>query len=296
MEGYALRQSEGEGGMARVWFAMVWGIALVWLGGIAQAAPNEEMLRQVELSLLVKGRIEVDATGAVRDYRIEQPERLPPAVIDAIAQRVPAWRFEPVIVEGKPVDAAVDMSLRFVATPQADGGFSVRLRAAAFDDPSGTPEERVRGRSLRAPDYPSEAARDGVPGTVYLLVKVGRDGKVIDSVVEQVNLEKLAKERDMERWRKTLSHSAMMASRRWSFLPPTQGEQAQRSDWLVRVPVVFRFKERAYGEWETHVPGPRQPNPWAGPEGIAFSPEALVPGKVHPAESGLRLIGGDTGG
>lgn len=281
----------------------MWCVAVLFmLAGPALAARTEEAVRKTtELSLLVKGHVEVDAAGTVRNYRIELPERIPPPVRDAIARLVPAWRFEPVLRGGKPVEAATDMRLRFVAKQRDDGGFQLHLRSAAFGSASAKPSEQVRRRTMRAPDYPFEAIRNGVTGTVYVLVKVGADGGVIDSVAEQVNLEVVAPEPDMERWRKVLSRSALNASRRWKFTPPTEGEDALKSHWILRVPVVFGVDEEPrseYGEWQIYVPGPRRPNPWGKDdrEGLAFGPDALAPGELHQAGVSLRLVGGFDGG
>jgi hypothetical protein len=207
---------------------------------------------------------------------------------------VPHWEFKPVLIDGKPANVVTDMSIRVVAKKIDEDNYSVAIRSAGFGDNSGKPEERVRSQNLKAPGYPEAAAYAGVTGTAYLLVRAGRDGKVIDAVAEQVNLGVVDDERSMDRWRRVLADASLRQARRWTFTPPTEGKSAGDDFWVVRVPVVFSLDGKAaYGRWEAYVPGPRHPNPWErDKEGSSFSPDALVPGQAYLAGSGLKLLSG----
>ena len=108
---------------------------------------------------------------------------------------------------------------------------------------------------------------NGVRGTVYVVARIGRDGRVEDAVAEQVNLKVVDSDAGMTQWRNSLAKSAALGARKWTFKPPTQGDEVGRPFWLVRVPVdsVLHDEEPVpYGQWEAYIPGPRQSTPWMG--------------------------------
>ncbi len=258
----------------------------------AFAAGPRAVRRQVEASMLVEGRIEIDQRGNVAGYSLERQERLPAAAVELLARSVPAWRFEPVVVDGRAVNAAAPMSVRLVARKVDEDHYEVAVRGASFGREA-DPETHVRSQDLTPPDYPLSAVKADVSGTVYMSVKVGRDGKVLDAFAEQVNLQAVASDQAMVRWRGVLASAAIRGARKWAFAPPTRGELVGAEFWVVRVPVAFHLGEPRdmYGEWQAYVPGPRQPAPWnLGNEGIAFSPDTLAPGAAHQAGAGLKLL------
>jgi hypothetical protein len=268
------------------------------LAGTAFAAGPAAVRKQVEASLLVTGRIQVDTAGKVSGYTLDQKEKLPPAVVSMVDKAVPTWQFKPVLINGKVANVATDMSIRLVAKKVDNDNYAVAIRSAGFGDRSGNPQERVREQDMSPPNYPEAAARSGVTGTVYLLLKTGRDGKVIDAVAEQVNLQVIADDASMNRWRRMLEDASLWRARRWAFIPPTEGDDAKAEFWVVRVPVVYSladdprgYAQRTYGRWEAYVPGPRKPNPWKeDEEGAGFSPDTLAPGGAYLAGSGLKLL------
>ena len=267
------------------------------LASVAAFAAGPRAVReQAEASMLVTGKIQIDTTGKVTRYTLDEKDKLPAGVVRLLDQAVPNWTFEPVLIDGKAMNVSTDMSIRVVAKKASDETYSIGIRSAGFGDSSGRPEERPRALSMPPPSYPEDAARSGVAGTVYLLLRTGRDGKVIDAIAEQVNLGVVASENVMDRWRRRLADTSIRQTRRWSFIPPTEGDEAKLDYWVLRVPVVFSLddphgKKTAYGRWQSYVPGPRQSNPWQeNREGSDFSPDTLAPGGAYLAGSGLRLL------
>ncbi|HEU0306987.1 MAG TPA: protein tonB [Lysobacter sp.] len=275
---------------------MVLAVAALFAGATALAAGPAAVRKQVEASMLVTGRIQVDSDGRVSGFSLDEKEKLPEGVVDLIGKTVPEWAFEPVLIDGKPVNVSTGMSIRLIARKTGKDSYSVGIRSASFGHRSGKKEEQVRSLSMAPPNYPEDAARAGVTGTAYLLVRAGRDGKVIDVIAEQVNLRVVASEASMTKWRRVLGETSMRQARRWTFIPPTEGEEAKADFWVLRVPVVFSLEDspgamQQYGRWEAYVPGPRQANPWEkDKEGVAFSPDTLAPGRAHLAGSGLKLL------
>jgi len=282
-------------GMGRwLTFALLLGIA-----GTA-AADIKEVRAQVEASMLVTGAIIIEPDGTVAKLDLDQREKLPEAVASLIDKAAANWKFEPVLVDGVARRGKARMSLRVVANKLPNGDFQVTLRGSHFGDEAISPEERrKRGDSVRSikllpPAYPGGAARLGAQGTVYLVVKVARDGTVADVITEQVNLGFVGNERLMQQARDAFSESALVVARKWTFQPPTEGAEADAAFWLVRVPVDYRMpgkKAPGYGRWEVYVPGPRQSAPWMQSEyGEGDAPDAMVAGGVYEIGKGRRLL------
>jgi hypothetical protein len=282
--------------MKRIWWLTFF--ALWACVGVALAAGKDEVRKQAESSMLVTGTVDIDDAGRVERYSLDKREALPPAVAALIDKHAPGWRFEPVVVGGKPVKARAKMSLRLVASKVGEDAFQVRIKSGVFgDDAPATREEQVTAGRMRPPEYPPDAYRVGVQGIVYLILRVGHDGKVEDAVAEQVNLTVVGTEEQMRRGREVLAGAALKAARRWQFVPPAIGSEADAEFWSVRVPVEFTLSDRntarqeEHGGWETYIPGPRQTAPWLYEElNASDSPDSYAAGGVHAVGEGLRLV------
>ncbi|MCD9006119.1 energy transducer TonB [Luteimonas sp. XNQY3] len=262
---------------------------------VAQAQTARAMRNQVEASMLVTGTVDIDREGRVTAQTLDQPDKLPPYVVSLVERAVPQMRFEPVLVNGAPVLARAKMNLRLVAVPAGDGDMTLAIQSAHFGEAdSDADRSNVRKSNLRPPRYPMNVAQIGGKGTVYLLVKVARDGSVDDVIAEQVNLTALGSARQMESIRNALAKVSIDTARKhWSFTPPSEGEGAPKDYWVVRVPVEFTLggdSAPGYGEWAGYLPGPKSRPDWAEPDPPGFSPDALAAGGVHPAQSRFRLL------
>ncbi|MET0893500.1 MAG: energy transducer TonB [Pseudoxanthomonas sp.] len=257
----------------------------------AGAVSRAETLRQVESSMLVKGTIETSAGGSVTSVLLDKPEKIPPGVVDFVQKQVMAWKFEPVMVDGTARPARSPMSVRVVARVQEGDSYVISIRNASFHDDNPREGEAITRASIRAPRYPDPVLRSGAQGTVYVVAKVERDGRVSDAVVEQVNLRTIGTRNEMAAWRKALGDATLRAVREWKYTPPVRGEMADDEYWQVRVPVDFKMDNHryVYGKWEMYIPGARQTLPWSPErERPGFSPDSL-------AEGGDYLIGQDHG-
>jgi len=270
------------------------GLLCLLLSAAALAAGPSEVSKRVQASMLLTGKIVVAPDGSVRSYAIDQPEKLPPAVNGLIANSVPRWKFEPTLLDGKPVAAEAKMSFRVVVKPVGTGNFSIGISGAEFGQ--GNPGESISFKDRVKPVYPPEAAHARISGTVYLLLRVGRHGQVADAVAEQVNMTVLGSDAELERWRQLLAKSALRAARQWTFNPPTSGKGVDAEYWLARVPVNFSMRidgmlqGKSYGQWQAYVPGPRQPVPWFDDKQMAStSADALPDGDIQQVDQGLRL-------
>lgn len=281
--------------MKRLGASLSLGALLLAIAAAAAAAalpPPPPRKVALEASMLVTGEITVDVEGRVQAYQLDDADKLPGNVRSLVERQARAWRFEPNLVDGRPVSIRNRMGLLLRATPQEDGNYLMRLEDAGFY-PMRDEGYDVAVVAMAPPEYPPVAARAGISGTVYLLLRLGADGAVEDVATEQVNLRAALSSLEMKHGREVLARSAAQAARRWRFSLPQRGEAATRPQpWVMRVPVNFTLdKAWEYGKWDLYVAGPREQRPaWAEDDGVA--PEVLAAGGVYPvgAEGRLRLL------
>lgn len=277
-------------------------VALVWALVLAQSAWAQgagAVRKQIEVSMLVTGQIAVDAQGRVVDHALDKVDELPPGVVVFLRQQVPAWEFRPQQVDGVPVGARNSMRLLLAAKKQEDGAYELRLQAATFNPLSHDEGYSISSKRMEPPRYPVALARAGAAGTVYLILKVGRDGTVQEAFAEQVNLRAVATEPLMEKMRQMFASSALQAARGWSYTLPSRGELAAADFWTLRVPVDYTLGDAMpkYGQWVAYIPGPRKTAEWVDAELADNSPEALAGGAVGLLDKrALRLLTPPSGG
>lgn len=270
-------------------------LVILLLPALAMSANKRvsEVRKSTEISTLMTGTIVVDEKGQVSRFQIDEREKFTPTVVDFVEAATAEWDFEPLSdSNGKPATARNKFSLRLAAQQQDDGTYSVRIAGVDFRPyaeatVAANTELRVRERVRLK--YPETAAYWGAHGTVYVVVKVAPDGKVIDAVVSQVNLRVVADERDMEMLRKAFAQEAVRGLKKWRMDYPAEGEQASKPYLLGSVTIDFRLngdKAPEYGQWEAYIPGPRVPVPWPDLEQElpGYSPDAV-------AGDGIRLAG-----
>lgn len=240
------------------------GLALAAIASFAHAGDGKTIRQQTELSMVVRASIDIGIDGRVEGYKVEQSDQLSPTILDLLARQIPQWMFEPVQIDGKPMQARTNASLRIIANPMDDGNYAVAIQSASFsggNDEAG--QVTIRHRSLMGPLARTlEAA--GAAGDVYLALKISPDGKVQDGIVEQVNLTAVGNEELMAKARKTLGDGTLDVIRKWTFNPPTAGELAGQPYWSGILPVSFHWDgpNEKYGRWKAYIPGPCADIPW----------------------------------
>src|SRR3546814_15848254 len=115
--------------MSRTWIAKALAVALLLaVSAVAVAAPKQ-VREQTEATMLLTGTIGINADGSVDDYEIDNEDKVPDYVLENLAKWVPAWRFKPVLVDGKAVPARAGLTLRMLAKPPAHDKLEVFMAA-----------------------------------------------------------------------------------------------------------------------------------------------------------------------
>lgn len=270
--------------------AMVLAIGAIGMAALPEAAAQSErtIRTQAEASMVLSGTVDVGPEGQVEGFALDQRDDVPVPIAGFVDEVVNAWRFAPGTEDGRPVRMRTPVTLRIGGKSQPDGATLLTLLAANFDhyDPAAT--DTVTSLTMRPPSYPDSVASIGGRGDVLLLLKIGRDGHVLDVATEQVNMKVVARGAEMQRMRDVLARASMAAARSWSFRAPTTGRDKDANDWTVRVPVSFAFhgEDVRYGAWDVYVPGPRQQAPWRADRALADDAGGLLPaGGVYMADA-----------
>lgn len=272
---------------------------LMLLSFTASAAGPGAVRKQIESSMLVTGWILIAPDGSTTKLELDEQEKLPKGVVSLIERAGASWRFEPVLVDGVARKAKARMSVRIAAKKIEADRYEIAIRSGYFGAEAMTPEERIeqpdsiKPIAMKPPNYPTSALEMGARGTVYVVLKIGREGTVEELFAEQVNLQVIGSENEMVRMRDMLAKSALKAAKQWTFQLPAVGEQAKEEAWVVRVPVDFQFygyERPLYGQWDSYVPGPTLHAPWDTGFGSAQSPDAMIAGVLYDARHSLRLL------
>src|SRR3546814_21116357 len=93
--------------------------------GIRRMAP-ETVRKQVEVTMLLTGTIDIEHDGSVSGYALDQPEKVPDYVASLLDRRVAAWPFEPTVPDGRAVAVRSPMTVRMVARPNGRAAWGAR--------------------------------------------------------------------------------------------------------------------------------------------------------------------------
>jgi hypothetical protein len=270
-------------------------IGLAFAAGFLASAGVHADDKVAEASMLVTGQVELNTDGTVRSYALDKQDKLPAPVVDLVKRNVESWKFQ---FAATPESVVTEtMSLRIVAKNTDGKHMALAVTGVQFEDGSAY-DDYVHSVDRPQPSYPSYSLHNKISGRVYLLAKVGRDGKVADVAAEQVNLRQSYAQTNMALFRKDLTDAAVKAIRHWTFSTPTKGKWVDSPYWLVRIPVDFHIRNEnldvndgeQYGSWEIYMPGPRMDVPWLRDKRlIADAADTTPDGTTHQLSASPQL-------
>lgn len=255
--------------------------SIAWAGG---PKPAYEMH--------LNGDIRIGPDGSVQDYHLQTD--LSPKVVEIIDRHVRTWKFQPIVVDGKPVAARTSMRIWLSAEPYGDDAYALKLDGIWFGAP-----ERSKNR-IKAPKYPRDAVQAHLGAKVMLALKIDAQGNVTDAWAEQVSLDAQAPEGVAERWRRKFEKSSVEAARQWKYAV-TESIGDQPSGTIIRTPLFFAVDVGKFpaskppsddGTWLAYIPGPVRPNPWETPKSPPTQADfdAMNDGDVQALASRFQLL------
>ena len=167
------------------------------LAQVPAAAPHA-------LNLDFKADVQLDGTLA----NVEPDASLAPTLQAMVRTRVAEWRSDVSRWPGKPESQRISQRIMVEALPVSTGGFALRIKevgGGVMPDPSNPQPGDMR---MFPPDYPIEARRRGVTGTLIYAVRIDAQGKP-----KEITL--LSPEKP-DRWMKMLGQAAQDAITKWT--------------------------------------------------------------------------------
>jgi TonB family protein len=161
--------------------------------------------------------VTVNANGSVGAVSVREGIPECPALDESAQEAVREWKFEPATKDGKPIEMTVGVPLRF------------RLDEEEKPLKADTMPELIQ-ESILKPEYPEDARKAGISGTVILDVMVKQDGTAGEISVREGVADY-----------PSLAEKAVEAVREWKFKPATKdGKPISMS---VAIPVAFRLDD-----------------------------------------------------
>lgn len=162
---------------------------------------------------------DVDAQGRVTATQFE--DGVPASVAKLLGAAVEQWRFKPATADGQPVPAHTFISVKLLATPNAQGQYNLRVSFAG----NGPRLDRQRVK----PFYPVDAIRARQAAFVYLDVTVQPDGRLADAKVTS----------QFEHWpvMPSFRKSVLALAEQWRAVPEQVNGHAVATH--LRVPISF---------------------------------------------------------
>jgi TonB family protein len=137
-----------------------------------------EAARQARIEGVVILEAKADEQGRVTDTRILRSiPALDPAAIDAVKQ----WKYEPMLIDGKPRKVVFTVTVRFMLKDGPKSGIPEKFAAGAVKA-EGDIEPPKLIKEVQ-PVYPEIARQAEVQGVVILSVKADEEGKIVDTMV-----------------------------------------------------------------------------------------------------------------
>lgn len=199
---------------------------LLAAGGVAAAEP-------AYFSAKVDGQLTIGPQGDVVDVTLEGADWMGEEVVKGYERKIRGWRFEPVLEDGKPVNAVGRMALSLVAVRDDEARTAhFAIRRVVFLDPAGADEPPGAGRKLRIPAYPAEAVHSGTGANIMLVAELDAQGDVKRVAAESVHLTGNVPKQKFKYFGKQFRRAAEQAASQWRF-------DHLAGEGIVRIPMVF---------------------------------------------------------
>lgn len=258
-------------------------LALAGATSMAIAADSEKAANNIlphEFELNITGKIDIGPDGLVRSHQLD--DKVSSGVRSLVNKAIEQWRFEPVLIDGRPVIARTKLHLSIEAKPVTADSYQLTMQNVWFG-------ESWLAEKMNSPRYPDDALRIGLGAKVLLVAKLGANGEVVDVYARQTSLSHPGREKVEQRWRRTFERASIAAAKKWRFKPnATASDKATNS--VVMVPVQFDVGDRSSTKgWHAFVPGPINDSPWPEEDRRLADISGLKDGEAASIDSRFKL-------
>ena len=171
-----------------------WGVlALAYAGVVWGAGPESVVPFKADV------RVGVGEDGAPREVVVNQ--QLPEPIRRAMEARIAQWRFEPLVVDGRPSVGTTYVFVDACVVQREDGQLGVAMDYL-WNGPG------YADNALRHPPplYPPDAARAGSVGSFRVIKRIGVDGAVTIESIERLSGPRKSFESALRAWATALRY------------------------------------------------------------------------------------------
>lgn len=254
------------------------------------------------LILRIDGELTIDTQGVPVGYQIKTD--LAKDVSENLQRRVRSWRFEPIVVDGKPVIAQTQIRVTLAARPTGND-YVVTVDNVTFPQTQGkiadasmaSLVEVSHANHLTAPEYPRTALYASIEADVVVYIKLTPEGRVEQAFVPQVGLLNVrGKPAVLQEWAKLFEEQTLVATKRWRFNLSGGGTRPLAEDLIpsIAVPIHFRMADKHTDRqtgWIQEARTPMRQVPWVTtePDAATIGVADLTAGELAPLAARFRL-------
>jgi hypothetical protein len=199
------------------------------------------------------GTLVIDHEGRVAELSLEH--RLGKDVAKVVENTIRSWRFEPIIEDGRAVQAeghfGIVLEARYNDKGEAE---SLAISDVDFYTPKGMHDPDALVEDVKALRYPTRMIQRGLGASVELVVEIDSAGAVLRSAADKVELyahgDRIS---GVEAAVTTFVEASQRSVEQWRFRASSEG-QVRR----VRVPISYTLDK----PWLRVHPVVIQPEPW----------------------------------
>lgn len=222
-----------------------------------------------------RGQIVIDRDGSVAEVTIEK--QLGPAVDAAVNEQIRSWRFEPIVENGRIVQAVAHMQFSVHSIIEGDeNAVQLLVTDVTFVDPP-TQQGSSVYRRVVPPKYPASMVRERLGAQVELLVEVAADGSVLRAAQSGGGLySKQDRVFGATYSMQVFAKASVNAVLTWQF-EPSKDDQV----YYATVPIVFKIDTL----WNRFHPVELKLEPWL----IEHDPKLVVKYGADGAKPDARV-------
>lgn len=126
------------------------------------------------------GTLGIDTQGRVTEVNFDKS--FGDAVDAPLINKIKAWRFEPIVEDGRAVAAIAHFNLALQAELANSASDALKIVDVAFVDPPG--QSKPLFKNIQAPKYPRRQLQNGFGAEVIVRVETDAQGKVLNVAAE----------------------------------------------------------------------------------------------------------------